>query len=107
MHPEAGELPAAGDAPMCSALTADHRCRVYEARPTICRLWGVSEVMPCDHGQCFTALPLTGEETAAVLARSLQIGGDTPELRAHKAAVQAKLAATISRALLAQPPLTG
>lgn len=67
---------------MCSALTKDHKCSVYEARPMICRLWGVSETMPCPHGTpdkpCWTAFPLTPEESAALLGRAQEIGG-TPE----------------------------
>lgn len=33
----------------CPALV-DGRCSVYEARPMICRTWGASEAMPCEHG---------------------------------------------------------
>ncbi|MGP3914347.1 YkgJ family cysteine cluster protein [Nonomuraea sp. 10N515B] len=33
----------------CPALE-DGRCSVYELRPTICRAWGASEAMPCEHG---------------------------------------------------------
>jgi hypothetical protein len=33
----------------CPALK-DERCSVYDVRPTICRLWGAVEGMPCPHG---------------------------------------------------------
>lgn len=33
----------------CPALSAG-RCTAYEVRPTMCRLWGVSEGMACPHG---------------------------------------------------------
>jgi hypothetical protein len=34
----------------CIALDQLGRCRVYDARPLICRLWGVVEAMSCPHG---------------------------------------------------------
>ncbi len=34
----------------CPALTVVKRCAVYDVRPTICRLWGMVESMPCPHG---------------------------------------------------------
>lgn len=33
----------------CPALK-DGRCTVYDVRPTVCRLWGVVEGMPCPWG---------------------------------------------------------
>jgi hypothetical protein len=33
----------------CPALK-DGRCSVYDVRPTLCRLWGVVEDMPCPWG---------------------------------------------------------
>jgi hypothetical protein len=35
---------------VCSALGADGRCRIYDRRPMVCRLWGAAEAMPCPHG---------------------------------------------------------
>lgn len=35
---------------MTCPLLANERCTVYDIRPTICRLWGVVESMPCPHG---------------------------------------------------------
>lgn len=34
----------------CPALTDTDRCLLYEDRPTICRLFGVQQAMPCPHG---------------------------------------------------------
>lgn len=34
----------------CEALGPDGRCRVYEMRPMICRLWGTSRLLPCPYG---------------------------------------------------------
>jgi Fe-S-cluster containining protein len=42
------EMLAGGDG-KCPALR-EGRCSVYDVRPTICRLWGVVEGMPCPHG---------------------------------------------------------
>lgn len=45
----------------CPAL-ADGRCSVYDLRPTICRAWGASEAMPCEHGCRPADGPLLSEE---------------------------------------------
>jgi Putative zinc- or iron-chelating domain len=34
----------------CEALGPDGRCRAYESRPLICRLWGAVDWLPCPHG---------------------------------------------------------
>lgn len=34
----------------CQALTADHRCAIYEDRPLICRAFGVADGMMCPYG---------------------------------------------------------
>jgi Fe-S-cluster containining protein len=44
----------------CPALIAD-RCTVYDIRPTICRLWGAVENMPCPWG----CIPTGGHLSAA------------------------------------------
>lgn len=87
---------------MCTALTRQHTCRVYDARPAICRLWGVSEVMPCNHGDCHTPNPLTDAEAQALMARVQQIGGDPPGFREHFARKFEHLTDTISRARTAE-----
>lgn len=60
----------------CPALTEDRRCAIYDARPALCRVWGASQPMPCTGGPCQVRLPLTDEETRAVLARSFDLGGN-------------------------------
>ena len=36
--------------PVCSALTADKRCSIYENRPMVCRLYGTDKRIQCPHG---------------------------------------------------------
>jgi hypothetical protein len=64
---------AAGEDYYCPALR-DGRCSVYDARPTICRLWGATESMPCPHG-CGPAVPLTQEQSHGLLRESAELGG--------------------------------
>lgn len=59
---------------VCPALT-DRRCSIYRDRPTVCRLWGVSEPLPCPHAGCFTLDPLTVDEASAISQRAFEIGG--------------------------------
>lgn len=64
----------AGEAPPCPALSAFGRCRVYDARPTVCRLYGATEGLRCPHG-CEPANGLLPAEQASVLfAESLEAG---------------------------------
>lgn len=86
---------------MCSALTDDHRCSVYNARPMICRVWGVSDAMPCPHGTtdkpCWTAFPLTRRESALLLARATELGGEPEGMRQHYKVKAADLMEVIRR----------
>lgn len=50
------------------------KCTVYEDRPLICRLWGLSESMPCPNG-CKPSRFLTDEEAYEFIFRSMEIGG--------------------------------
>ena len=34
----------------CKFLTEDHKCSIYPARPAICRMFGVTDEMPCEFG---------------------------------------------------------
>jgi Fe-S-cluster containining protein len=34
----------------CPALTEDKRCGIYEARPLICRCFGIAQSIQCPHG---------------------------------------------------------
>jgi hypothetical protein len=60
----------------CPALGKDRCCMVYEVRPVLCRVWGVSEPMPCPVDGCFAPFPLDAIETQELLRKSLEIGGD-------------------------------
>lgn len=66
-----------GSAYLCPALTMLKRCAVYDVRPLVCRLWGISENMPCNYGCQPIGRPrLTDRETWAVLAEGFRIAGD-------------------------------
>jgi hypothetical protein len=62
-----------GDDYYCPALL-EGRCRVYEHRPTICRLWGATQSMPCPHG-CTPADALTQSESHELLVLAATAGG--------------------------------
>jgi hypothetical protein len=47
-------------------LLKQGRCTVYAVRPTICRLWGATETMPCPWG-CRPERVLTQAESAGLL----------------------------------------
>ncbi len=86
--PEMGAFPDG-----CPALTMFKRCGVYEARPTICRLWAATESMPCPYG-CRPAAGrmLTDPEAADLLRRVSQVSASvlerrTPDRRLGKRAV--------------------
>lgn len=64
----------------CPALTADHRCSVYEDRPLICRIWGVAESLPCPHG-CHAERIMPDDEAFTLIRRSVQAGGGTQVYR--------------------------
>ena len=57
----------------CPALR-NGRCSVYDERPTICRLWGATQSMPCPHG-CTPPDALTQQESYALLVRAGEAGG--------------------------------
>lgn len=50
----------------CPALV-DSKCTVYAVRPTICRLWGAVEDMPCPWGCVPAAGRLTHEQSKRLL----------------------------------------
>jgi len=58
----------------CNMLTSLERCAVYDIRPTICRLWGLVESMPCPWG-CKPDRYLTDAEGHRILDRVAAIGG--------------------------------
>ncbi|WP_328291357.1 YkgJ family cysteine cluster protein [Kineococcus sp. NBC_00420] len=63
-----------GACPALSRTFGAGRCSVYAIRPTICRLWGATESMPCPHG-CRPEGGLVDDATAMRwMITSLQIG---------------------------------
>jgi Fe-S-cluster containining protein len=61
----------------CPALI-EGRCSVYDDRPTICRLWGATESMPCAYG-CTPDDALTQEESYRLLRLAAEVGGGMVE----------------------------
>lgn len=66
---------------VCKALTMLHQCSVYSVRPLICRLWGLTEGLPCTFG-CRPTRLLTDAETYEYLARAHDIAGEHDEAEA-------------------------
>lgn len=82
----------------CSMLTPMGRCSVYESRPMICRLWGTSRKMACEHG-CTPERWLSDDEFFDLIAESFIVGGPPPGLEVdvlrrhvHSVGVGAQLA---------------
>lgn len=50
-------------------LLVDGKCSVYEVRPTICRLWGITRGMECPFGCIPTPRYLTREEGFKILGK--------------------------------------
>jgi Fe-S-cluster containining protein len=64
-----------GGIPMCPALEKDDgTCAIYAIRPLICRLWGVTDDMPCIYG-CEPERMLTRKEARHLLTESVRLGG--------------------------------
>lgn len=59
---------------LCPFLTKDKKCSVYDIRPLVCRLWGLTERMTCPHG-CKPDRYLTDAEEFTLLSRVMYIGG--------------------------------
>lgn len=59
----------------CEALTSEKRCAVYALRPTLCRLWGAVESMPCPYGCKPEGGYLTDDEGYGLLAEAMRAGG--------------------------------
>jgi Fe-S-cluster containining protein len=80
----------------CEALTADHRCAVYEIRPLICRIWGAAESIQCPYGCVPAGGFLSDDEVVSLLAEAENVGGgglplgDLPEAAAEAAAAVAR-----------------
>ena len=53
----------------CRYLTRGKRCKVYAARPLLCRLYGVAEGLDCPHG-CKAERILTRQEASTLLEQA-------------------------------------
>ncbi len=71
----AGKDVTCGDRASCSMLTENRRCGVYDIRPMICRLWGLTRSMRCHYG-CRPERWLSDEECVRFIAEADVIGGE-------------------------------
>ncbi len=71
----------AADGELCPALDSEHRCRVYEHRPTTCRLWGMVPSMRCPHG-CEPVM--TEHEGATAMRATLNLSEPRPGRAARR-----------------------
>jgi Fe-S-cluster containining protein len=60
---------------LCPALTMLHQCSVYEIRPLICRIWGMTRRMRCNFG-CKPDRYLSEPEAYEFIARAMEISGE-------------------------------
>lgn len=63
---------------VCSALTEDGRCSVYDDRPMICRIFGTTEKMRCYRG-CQPERMLSDDEARELYRESIRAGGGANE----------------------------
>lgn len=59
----------------CPQLTFLKRCRIYEHRPLICRLWGLVETLKCPYGCVPEGGHLSEEEGWVLINRVLALSG--------------------------------
>jgi hypothetical protein len=64
----------------CEALTCEGRCAIYDLRPLICRLWGVTEAMSCPYGCQPDPGYLTDDEGFRLMMESMAVGGGLHDL---------------------------
>lgn len=69
----------------CPALGMLHTCTVYDVRPLICRIWGLTRRLRCNYG-CRPDRVLTEPEAYEFIARAHEIAGE------HESARIARLA---------------
>lgn len=58
----------------CPALV-EGRCTVYDVRPTVCRIWGSADSVPCPWGCVPRGGRLSEAEASSLFHISLDIGG--------------------------------
>jgi uncharacterized protein len=62
--------------PPCPLLV-NLRCSAYDIRPLLCRLWGASQIFPCNYGCVPAAGLLSVKTTYLLLARAYELSGQT------------------------------
>lgn len=73
-HPNPKAINSLRHGPLtCSALDRDRRCRIYQNRPVICRLYGVVPALRCEHG-CEPERWLTDKEAAQIMKAIEDLG---------------------------------
>lgn len=70
---------------LCPALNMFHQCSVYQIRPLICRIWGMTRRLRCNYG-CKPDRMLSEPQAYEFIARAMEICGD------HEGAATARLA---------------
>lgn len=83
----------------CPALTMFRQCSVYQIRPLICRIWGLTKRMPCTYG-CRPSRWLSEPEAYALLGRAFTIAGDEADAAAFTHAAANPAAAEQARDLI-------
>lgn len=64
---------ATGHVDTCPALV-DGRCSVYDVRPTVCRLWGATDPMPCPFGCEPDGGRLSAAQGSRLMAEAMRVG---------------------------------
>lgn len=59
----------------CCNYLKDAKCSIYNHRPSVCRLFGVTEPMRCEHG-CEPERMLTEEEARDIMDRISDLFGE-------------------------------
>lgn len=70
---------------LCPALTSG-RCSIYNDRPLICRLWGATDSMPCEHGCVPDGGRLTAAAGADLAVAAQRLAGVDPQQEGQRAA---------------------
>jgi hypothetical protein len=84
----------------CPILDWKGHCSQYDIRPMICRLWGVTEGMPCPHGCKVTPAPMPDREAMGLLAEVMETGGAQGRARNWRQLVEATYDMPEGRAFL-------
>lgn len=89
-----------GETPTCPALGMLRQCTVYPIRPLICRLWGVTESMPCPWN-CPAERVLSDVEANELIRQAAELDGSTNwvDMRAKFRAAAPILAPLVERYL--------